>query len=80
MGGFIPGLVVMGGIRKQAELGEQAIKWHSSMAFASALASRILPYLSSVLTSLSGEQCCGSINWINPFLPDLLFGHGVWMQ
>jgi hypothetical protein len=44
VGGAIPGLVVLGSIRKQAE---QASKGHLSMASASAPASRLLPCVSS---------------------------------
>jgi hypothetical protein len=49
VGGVIPKLVVLGGIRKKAEQAtrEQANRQHSSMASASATASRFLPCLSS---------------------------------
>jgi hypothetical protein len=50
------------------------------MASASALAFRILLYLSPAMTSFNDEQCCGSMSWIKSFLPDLLFGQGVLMQ
>jgi len=30
-----------------------------------------------VLTSFGDEQQCGSVGWINPFLSNLLLGHGV---
>jgi hypothetical protein len=39
VGGAIPGLVILGSIRKQAEQGKQASKEHPSMASASAPAS-----------------------------------------
>jgi hypothetical protein len=68
VGGAIPGLVVLGSIRKQAE---QASKQHLSMASASAPASRFLPCLSSCPDFL---QClgCGRISQMSPFLPNLL--------
>jgi hypothetical protein len=50
IGGAIPGLVVLGSIRKQAEQAmhrEQAIKQYFSLVSASALDSRFLPCLSS---------------------------------
>jgi hypothetical protein len=28
-----------------------------------------------VLTSFGDEQQCGSVSWVNPFLPNLLLGH-----
>jgi hypothetical protein len=54
--------------------GEQASKQHPSMASASASMAYGLQV--PALTSFD-EQCCGSVSWINPFLPNLLFGHGV---
>jgi hypothetical protein len=49
VGGAIPGLVVLGSTRKQAEqaMRKQASKQHPSTASASAPASRLLPCLSS---------------------------------
>jgi hypothetical protein len=47
------------------------------VASASVLASRILPYL-KFLTSFNDEQCWGSVIRIIPFLPNLLFGHGIY--
>jgi hypothetical protein len=49
MGGAIPGLVLLGFIRKQDE---QSIKHYPSMSSASALASRFLPCLSTYLDFL----------------------------
>jgi hypothetical protein len=43
------------------------------MASASAPAS--WPAWVPVLTSFGDEQQCGSVSWINPFLPNLLLGH-----
>ena len=45
------------------------------MASASAPAS--WPAWVPVLTSFDDEQQCGSVSWINPFLPNLLLGHDV---
>jgi hypothetical protein len=58
-----------------ASQGKQASKEHPSMASASAPASWLawVP----VLTSFGDEQQCGRVNWINPFLPNLLLGHDV---
>jgi hypothetical protein len=49
IGGAIPGLIVLGSIRKQAKQGrrKQASKQHSSMASASASASKFLSCVSS---------------------------------
>jgi hypothetical protein len=54
---------------------KQASKKHPSMASASAPAS--CPAWVPVLTSFGDEQQCGSVSWINPFLPNLLLGHDV---
>ena len=59
MGGAIPGLIVLGSIRKHAE---QASKQHSFMASASAAVSNCLPSVSSVLTFFGDEQQCGSVS------------------
>jgi hypothetical protein len=58
-----------------ASQGRQASKEHPSMTSASAPASWLawVP----VLTSFGDEQQYGSVSWINPFLPNLLFGHDV---
>jgi hypothetical protein len=45
------------------------------MASASSLAS--WPAWVPVLTLFNDEQQCGSVSWINPFLPNLLLGHDV---
>jgi len=59
-----------------ASQGKQASKQHPSMASASAPAS--WPAWVPVLTSSFGdEQQCGSVSWINSFLPNLLLGHDV---
>jgi hypothetical protein len=76
VGGAIPGLVVLGSIRKQAEQARGSKpKWHPSMASASPPAS--WPAWVPVLTSFGDEQQCGSVSRINPFLPNLLLGHDV---
>jgi hypothetical protein len=54
---------------------KQASKEHSSMASASAPAS--WPAWVPVPTSFGDEKQCGSVSWINPFLPKLLLGHDV---
>jgi hypothetical protein len=58
-----------------ANQGKQASKEHPPMASASAPVSWLawVP----VLTSFGDEQQCGSVSWINPFLPNLLPGHDV---
>ena len=55
--------------------GKQASKEYPFMAFASAPAS--WPAWVPVLTFFGDEQQCGSISWINPFLPNLLLVHDV---
>ena len=77
VGGATPGLLILNSIRKQAKqaLRSKSVKQQPSMASVSAPAFRCLPCLSSCLTSFSDEQQCGSISWINPFLPSLLLGH-----
>lgn len=68
MGGAIPGLVLLGFIRKQDE---QSIKHYPSMSSASALASRFLPNFES-LHWLPCINCdSGYLRVINPFLPML---------
>jgi hypothetical protein len=58
-----------------ASQGKQASKEHPSMASASAPA--FWPAWVPVLTSFGDEQQYGSVSRINPFLPNLLFGHDV---
>jgi hypothetical protein len=58
-----------------ASQGKQASKEHPSMVSASAPAS--WPAWVPVLTSFGDEQHCGSVSWINPFLPNLILGHDV---
>jgi hypothetical protein len=58
-----------------ASQGKQASKEHPSMASASAPAS--WPTWVPVLISFGDEQQYGSVSRINPFLPNLLFGHDV---
>ena len=74
VGGAIPGLVVLGSIRNHAEQA-RGRKPHSSMASTSAPAS--WPAWIPVLTSSGDEQQCGSVSWINPFLPNLLLHQDV---
>ena len=66
MGGAIPGLVVLGSIRKQAEQASKQLLPPSSC-----------PALSSSPDLLGDEQQCRSVSRINPFLPNLLLGHDV---
>ena len=47
------------------------------MASASAPASKFLSCVSSC-PDFGDEQQCGSVSWINPFLPNLLLGYDVW--
>jgi hypothetical protein len=49
----------------------QSSEQQPSMAFASALASKLLSFSVSVLGSSNDELCCGSKIKINPFLPML---------
>jgi hypothetical protein len=44
---------------------------------ASALAPASWPVWVPVLIAFDDEQQCGSISWINPFLPNLFLGHDV---
>lgn len=50
---------------------------HPSTTSASAPASRFPPSLSPRLTSSNDEHLYGSVSQINPFLPSLLFAHGL---
>lgn len=80
VGNAVPGLVVLDSIRKQIDQvrGKQVGKQHLSTASASDPASRILPCSSSCpLISFSDEQECVSVSQMNPFLPTLSLGHGV---
>ena len=76
MSGVIPGLVVLGSIREQAE---QVSKQHPSMASASAPASKFLPSVPG-LTSCGDEQQSGSVSYISPFLSNLFLGQDVFVQ
>jgi hypothetical protein len=58
-----------------ASQGKQASKEHPSVASASAPAS--WPAWVPVLTSFGDEQQCGSVSWVNSFLPNFLLGHDV---
>jgi hypothetical protein len=70
VGGTIPRLVVLGFIRKQAEQGRGNIPpWP--------LHQLLLPALLEFLTSFGDEQQRENVSRINPFLPNLLFGHDV---
>ena len=71
------GSIRLGGLASHRK---QASKQHPSMASASAPASRFLPCEVLVLTSFDDEHSYGSISQINPFLPNLLLGHGVLSQ
>jgi hypothetical protein len=49
----------------------------TSQSETSSMASVSAPAWVLVLTSLGDQQQCGSVSWINPFLPNLLLGHDV---
>ena len=76
MGGAIPGLVVLGSIRKQAEQarGGKPVK---NIPPRLCISSCFLPCVSSSPASFTNEQQCGSENGINPFLSNLPFGPGA---
>lgn len=52
---------------------EQVSKQNPSLTSASAPASRITPVWAPIPTSFNDEQGCGSVSWINPFLPKFLW-------
>ena len=66
VGGAISRLVVLGSIREQAE-----------QTGRSCISSCFLTCLSSSPDFLGDEQQYRSVSRINPFLPNLLLGHGV---
>jgi hypothetical protein len=75
VGGAIPGLVVLGSIRKQAE---QIMKSNPVSSILPQPLHHLLPPGSCpvrvpVLTSFSDRLQCGSVIQINSFLPNLLF-------
>jgi hypothetical protein len=71
VGGTIPGLVVLGSIREQAEQGRGSKPVKNIPPWP--LHQLLLPDL----TSFGDEQQYGSVSRINPFLPNLLLGHDV---
>jgi hypothetical protein len=79
MGGTIPGLVVLGSIRKQAEQarGSKSLSSTSPWPLHQLLPPSSCPVWVPVLTSFGDEQQCGSVRWINPFLPNFFLGHHV---
>jgi hypothetical protein len=79
VGGAIPGLGVLGSIRKQTEQARRSkpVKNILPYPMASASAPASWPAWVPVLTSFGDEEQCGSVSWINPFLPSLLLGHDV---
>ena len=72
VGGTISGLVVLGSIREQAEASQKRTSLHGLC-----ISSCFLTCLSSSPDFLGDEQQHGSVSRINPFLPNLLFGHDV---
>jgi hypothetical protein len=75
VGGAIPGLVVPGSVRKQAE---QAMRSKPVSSTPPWPLHQLLPPDSypapvPVLASLNDEQCGGGVSRINPFLPNVLF-------
>jgi hypothetical protein len=74
VGGAIPGLVILGSIRKQAERGRGSKPVHSSVVSPlPAPASSSCPVWVPVLVSFSAGLQCRSVSWINPFFPNLFF-------
>jgi hypothetical protein len=71
-------MVVLGATTEQTEsaMGSktQAALFHGLCISSSCLQ---VPALFEFLSSFRDEQCCASVNRINPFLHNLLFGHGV---
>jgi hypothetical protein len=74
MSGAVPGLVVLGCIRKQAE---QAIRSNLPLLLHHLLPPGPCSVWVPVLTSFNNEQQCGSMSQISSFLPNLFFGNGV---
>jgi hypothetical protein len=72
-------LVVLGSIREQAEQTRENSPVSSSSPWSlhQLLPPSCCPVWVPVLTSFGDEQQCGSVSWINPFLPNLLLGHDV---
>ena len=71
MGGTISGLAVLGSIREQAEQARRSKPVRNIPPWP--LHQLLLPDL----TSFGDEEQYGSVSRINPFLPNLLFGHDV---
>ena len=70
LGGTIPGLVVLGSIRRKTE---QARGSRPVTSFhGPCISSCFLTCFSSSPDFLGDEQQCGSVSRINPFLPNLL--------
>jgi hypothetical protein len=75
VGGTITDLVVLSSIRKQAEQARGSKPVTSLHGLC--ISSCFLTCLSSSPHFLGDEQQCGSVNWINPFLPNPILGRDV---
>ena len=75
VGGGIPGLMVLGPIKRQTEwtMRSKAINNTSPWTLHQFLTHSFCPAWIPVLNSFDDAQCCGSIRQINPFLPSLLW-------
>ena len=79
LGGFIPGLVVLGSIKEQAEQarGSKPVSSIPPWPLHQFLPPGSCPVWIPVLTSFDDEQQCVNVRWINSFIPNLLLGHDV---
>lgn len=73
------GLMVLGSIKKKKKKGSYTSHGEETSQEETLLHSLYICSCFQVpaLTSFNDEQKCRSVTWINPFLPCLLFGHGV---
>ena len=80
MGGAIPGLVVLGSIRKQAEqpMRSKPVSGTPPWSLHQLLSSSSYSYVPILTSSIDGPQSRW-VNQINPFLPGLLFRHCVFV-
>ena len=79
VGGAIPGLVVLGSIRRQAE---QAMESKPGSSSPPLLLHQLLPpgpCLESLITIIDRLQF-GTVNYSKPFSPQVAFGHDVLSQ
>lgn len=82
MGGGILGMVVLGFIKNQVQqaIGNKPLNSTPPWLLHQLLSPDSCPVWISVLTSFDDECWYGSINQINPSLPNLLFNSGVFSK